>query len=321
MKAHTASRPSLIAAAAVLLGLPIAAQCPEEPPLAHWTGAGTVVCPCFVVGEEAGVVFTLPAAEYPVEITKVRIGWGSQFGGAPQSLEAAIHLYAGGLPNPGSPQFTVLGPALNDGFINEFDLTLFPGDRVIDSGTFTVTLEFLNGNAGDIFAPSVVHDGNGCTSNANVVNAIPGGWFSACVLGVTGDWVFDVVYRKAPKAVPANGSGVNPMTLSSPAGPVLGTPWTAVLDCSAHAPGPAALFGYKLAATSPFPTVYGEFLLNPASPNLFLNVLSHGGGSVTFSNTPPLNLAFCGFELAAQGLCFGNPSPQFSNMLAVRAGS
>ena len=89
------------------------------------------------------------------EILKVGIGWGSQFGGAPQSLEQAIHIYQGGLPNPGAPIFTLPGPLLNDGFINEFDLELIPGNKVIPSGPFTVTLEFLNQNAGDIFAPSV----------------------------------------------------------------------------------------------------------------------------------------------------------------------
>jgi hypothetical protein len=50
-----------------------------------------------------GAVFTLAAAEYPIEITRVRIGWGSQFGGAPQSLEEAIRLYPAGLPNPSAP--------------------------------------------------------------------------------------------------------------------------------------------------------------------------------------------------------------------------
>ena len=30
--------------------------CPEEPALQNWTGGGTVTCPCFVAGEEAGAV-------------------------------------------------------------------------------------------------------------------------------------------------------------------------------------------------------------------------------------------------------------------------
>ncbi|UCH82578.1 MAG: hypothetical protein JSW50_08810, partial [Candidatus Latescibacterota bacterium] len=65
-------------------------------------------------------------------------------------------------------------------------------------GPFTVTLEFLNQNANDPFAPSMVHDGNGCQGGTNVVFAIPGGWADACLLGVTGDWVISVYYETCP---------------------------------------------------------------------------------------------------------------------------
>ncbi|MCK4774049.1 MAG: T9SS type A sorting domain-containing protein, partial [Candidatus Krumholzibacteria bacterium] len=119
----------------------------------------------------------------------------SQFGGNPAQIEQAIHVYAGGLPNPGSPVFTLLGPQLIDGVINEFNVEPLPGEVSVGSGPFTITLEFLNNNSGDPFAPTVVHDGNGCQAGKNVVFAVPGGWFDACVLGVTGDWVFYVVYR------------------------------------------------------------------------------------------------------------------------------
>ena len=37
------------------------AQCPEEPRLDNFRGAGRVTCPCFVEGEEAGAVFSPPA--------------------------------------------------------------------------------------------------------------------------------------------------------------------------------------------------------------------------------------------------------------------
>ena len=84
---------------------------------------------------------------------------------------------------------------MTDGVINEFNLQLMPGNKTIASGPFTVTLEFNNPNAGDIFAPSVVHDGNGCQSGKNVIYAVPGGWMNACAAGVTGDWVFYVKYR------------------------------------------------------------------------------------------------------------------------------
>jgi hypothetical protein len=173
-----------------------AGDCEEEAPLQNYTGGGTVVCPCFVAGEEAGAVLTAPPAHYPIEILRVGIGWGSVFGGNPQSLEQAVHIYGTGLPNPGTPIATMEGPLLTDGFINEFNFEPLAGEVIDNAGPFTVTLEFMNANAGNQFAPSVVHDGNGCQGGKNVVFAIPGGWFNACALGVTGDWVFYAIYRQ-----------------------------------------------------------------------------------------------------------------------------
>jgi hypothetical protein len=161
--------------------------------LQNYTGAGQVVCPCFVPGEEAGVILDTPI--YPIEILRVGIAWSSQFGGAPQTIEQAIHIYESGLPNPGVRVFTQEGPQLTDGFVNEFNFEPLPGEIMIDSGPFMVTLEFLNQNAGDPFAPSVVHDGNGCQPQKNSVFASPGVWRDACLLGVTGDWVMYVIYR------------------------------------------------------------------------------------------------------------------------------
>jgi hypothetical protein len=91
---------------------------------------------------------------------------------------------------------TLPGPVLTDGAINEFNIESQLGEVIVDSGPFTVTLKFLNPNAGDPWAPSMIHDGNGCQSGKNVVKAIPGGWLDACLLGVTGDWVVYVIYRQ-----------------------------------------------------------------------------------------------------------------------------
>ncbi|MBN2382793.1 hypothetical protein JXQ70_07915 [bacterium] len=181
----------------------VSGQCEEEYTLQNYTGVGQVVCPCFVAGEEAGVVLEAPAAHYPIEILRIGIGWGSQMGGAPDSLEQSIHIYGAGLPDPGSPIFSLDGPVLTDGAINEFDLEPLPGEVIIDSGPFSVTLEFYNDNVGDPYAPSTVHDGNGCQSGKNLVYAIPGGWYNACSLGISGDWVFYVIYC-------ANGGSTNP---------------------------------------------------------------------------------------------------------------
>jgi len=171
------------------------AQCAEEPPLRNYTGVGTVSCPCFIENEQAGVILDAPAAHYPLEILRIGVGWGSQFGGAFAQIEEAIHVYAGTPPNPGTPVFSLVGPQLIDGVINDFDIEPLPGEVTVSGGPFTVTLEFFNANAGDPFAPTVVHDGNGCQLGKNVVFALPGAWNDACLLGVTGDWVFYVVYK------------------------------------------------------------------------------------------------------------------------------
>jgi len=206
----------LVITAAALLVQPAAtpAQCPEEPPLQNYTGLGTVACPCFVAGEQAGAVLDAPAAHYPLEILRIGIGWGSVYGGNPLQIEYAINMYEAGLPNPGTPAFTLLGPQLADGVINEFDIEPLPGEVTVNSGPFTVTLEFLNDNALDPFSPTVVHDGNGCQAGKNVVFAIPGGWTDACVLGVTGDWVFYVIYR------PCVATGIGDKTFVSSTAPV-----------------------------------------------------------------------------------------------------
>lgn len=198
-----------LAAAASNAALHVAvarAQCPEKPPIQHFTGAGRVTCPCFVVGEQAGAVFEAPAGDYPLEILRVGIGWGSQFGGGPQSLEESINIYQAGLPDPGTPFFVLEGPVLNDGAINQFNLEPQPGEIMVQTPSpFTVTLTFANENAGNIFAPSVVHDGNGCQPGKNVVFAQPGTWNDACALGVQGDWLFFVVYRTCAGLVGVGG--------------------------------------------------------------------------------------------------------------------
>jgi hypothetical protein len=130
-----------------------------------------------------------------MEILRIGIGWGSIYNANPAQIEQAIHIYPDSLPNPGSAIFTLSGPQLNDGVINEFNIEPLPGEVTVDSGPFTVSLEFLNDSYNNSFASSVVHDGNGCQSGKNVVYAIPGGWYDACALGVTGDWVMYVVYR------------------------------------------------------------------------------------------------------------------------------
>ena len=192
---------------AVWLSVPAASRsgdCPVET-VENYTGAGSVVCPCFIVGEEAGSVFSgLPADHFPIELQSIGVGWGSVFGGSPQSFESALKVYGAGLPNPGAVLHSLAGPVLTDGVINEFPVAGLGFD--VAAQPFSVTLEFANSNSGTL-GPSVVHDGNGCTPGQNLVLADGSGWIDACAAGVSGDWLFFVRYLPSCTAsdVPEDG--------------------------------------------------------------------------------------------------------------------
>jgi len=235
------------------------AQCTEEPPFYNYTGTTQVVCPCFIAGEQAGVILNAPPAHYPLEVLRIGIAWGSVFGGNPAQIEQAVNLYAGGLPNPGSPIFSLPGPQLTDGFFNEFNIEPLVGNKVINSGPFMVSLEFLNDNSGNQFASSVVHDGNGCQAGKNSVYAIPGGWFDACVLGVTGDWVMYVVYK------PCTATGISGtfVSASSPAFITRSTPnpftSSTAVEFILDRPGHAHIDVYDVVGRSVADLADGEF--------------------------------------------------------------
>lgn len=179
--------------------------CPTQFTVPNTTLPGRFSCPCFAISEEAGVVFEAPANHYPIQIIKVGIGWGSQQGGSPNSLEDSILIYQGGLPQPGGPLSQPLAvissPQMVDGVISVFDLPQVPDPVIVQSGKFTVTLKFANPNTPPPTGlPSMVHDGAGCTPQRNVLRVaapfLPFGWYDACSLGVSGNWVFQVVYRR-----------------------------------------------------------------------------------------------------------------------------
>ncbi len=168
--------------------------CPVEPTLQNYVGMGAVSVPGFTLNEEAAAILNAPASHYPIEIVSIGIGWASAGGGQPDSLEGALRIYPNGLPNPGAFQFQVEGPVLVDGAINEFDITSFPGNRVINSGPFTVSLQL--GNASTLSGPAPLHDNAGCQvgQSAVLVSAIQ--WFDNCTLGVNGQWVIHAKYRQ-----------------------------------------------------------------------------------------------------------------------------
>lgn len=184
----------VVIAASLLCGA-LAARAVASP-LQYYTGLGRMSCPCFVGGDQVGVVFDVPVGAYPIEVTAVGIAWLSSFGGVSESFEGAIHVYPGALPDPGAPVYTRTAPVFTAGQTNEFSLLDSLSFGVsIGSGPFTVTLEFANDNAGNNLMPSVAHDGNGCQAGRNVVYTATGGWQDAKALGFTGDFVFYIRYR------------------------------------------------------------------------------------------------------------------------------
>lgn len=187
--------------------------CPEVP-LKYWTGAPTTACQCFAIGEEAGVIFQAPANHYPLDILRVNIAWGTA---GPvcdpilPELHAAINLYLAGPPTFFSnPDKFLDSPGLVCGSINSFDLPLLGViPWRVNSGKFTVSLEFDGATNIPPFPGTIVHDGNGCTSGKNLVKFQSGTWFDACQLGVSGDWAIEIVYRRVSCACLGDINGDN----------------------------------------------------------------------------------------------------------------
>ena len=185
--------------------------CPDIGPVQYYTnqpGGTYATCNCFIPGEEMGQYFpttTIPAIDYPIQITKIAFGWYSQLGNQGTTIEDSINIYANGaFPNPGALLFSLGAPQLTDGALNEFDVTSL--NVMVNSPGFYVTLRFFNTNDGSVVPPSttptVISDSpiDGCTANRNVVKIITpfSGWFNFCgpLIGGSGDWVMHVKYKK-----------------------------------------------------------------------------------------------------------------------------
>ena len=142
----------------------------------------------FVSGEKAAAWLTTPCEGH---IVRVQIFWRSQFGGTADSLEESIEIFqAGTFPTPGSRLLELLGPSMVDGALNEFTVPV--PIAVEQNQTFVVSLKFLEAPPA-VVGPSVVVDTDGCQAGKNGIFAIPGGWFSSCVLDVSGDFVIRAV--------------------------------------------------------------------------------------------------------------------------------
>ncbi len=155
-------------------------------------------CTCFIPGEIPASWLTMP---FDGTLVGVQVFWQSQLGGAPDSFEMGVHVYASGtFPTPGAVLASVTGPTLTDGVLNEYRHTdpptnIIPINLAVTAGqTIVVGVEMINQSAGGgPFTPSTSSDQDGCQTGKNVAFAIPGGWADACLLGVTGDWAIRAI--------------------------------------------------------------------------------------------------------------------------------
>ncbi len=132
------------------------------------------------------------------DIVAVQMFWRSVTGGTGAQLGDSFTIAEGGaFPLPGAVLAVLAGPLLQDGFLNEFRFLDEGGTvplvvPVTNGQTFVVGFKFFD--PPPISGPSVTTDTDGCQAGRNTIFAIPpSSWFSACALGVSGDFVIRAV--------------------------------------------------------------------------------------------------------------------------------
>lgn len=183
----------------VLLTSPLAAQCPTVKRAQNYTdGLLTMTGWCEeLAGEgEAALFATLPAADFPLQILRIGVGWRALVPGTTTS-EAAIDLLGidplGMMSDPPA-LYSLPNPVLVDGQINVFDVSGAATPWIVNAQPFTVWVR-SNGTSCDL--GSVAHDNDGCTPNKNRFRAVSfpffHQWYDSCA-AVGGDAVIWVEY-------------------------------------------------------------------------------------------------------------------------------
>jgi hypothetical protein len=104
---------------------------------------------------------------------------------------------------------------------------------------------------------------------------------------------------------PRNGTGANPMRLTSDELPILGTSWHADLDCGGF-PGGVARLEVRRLATQGVTIPMGELLV--AGDLVYTTSAAHTGASAELGWSIPFDLSLMGVEVHAQGVCMGTLS-------------
>lgn len=121
--------------------------------------------------------------------------------------------------------------------------------------------------------------------------------------------------------VPRNGSGLNPLALSAPGGPVIAGTFSPALDTTAFpfSVGLAALYGTRNPGlTAPLP--FGELLLDPSGPLLVAETVASPAATQIWVLPVPDDYALGGFQLGLQALAVGAGQLGLSNALDATLG-
>jgi len=120
--------------------------------------------------------------------------------------------------------------------------------------------------------------------------------------------------------VSRNGSGVNPVCMSSLTPPVLGTDWQVQVDASGH-PG-AVLTGLRCHVL-PHPgvlTALGELLIDLTSNKCFTLTMAASGGADVHVLAAPRDARLVGLTTSVQAFILGGAGPELCNALDVTLG-
>lgn len=181
--------------------------------------------PNFISGDHASAWLTSPCTG---DLVAVQVYWDSQLGANPDSQESSISVFGNGtfptpgtvLQNQGAVPAVVVAPILKDGMLNEFrhldQAMTTPLSVPISNGqTFVVSLEIFNQSSGNPLASSVVPDTDGCQAGLNGGFTSALGWFDACAVGVSGDWIIRAVVdcQSTPSVPAVSHAGVILLTL------------------------------------------------------------------------------------------------------------
>ena len=149
----------------------------------------------FAAGEMAASWLTSPCDG---DLVAVQVFWRSVAGGTGNTVGDSIQIFESGtFPVPGTLLQTLPAPLMTDGFLNEFRYIDEAGQvpLVIPLTTGEVVVVAFKFDLGPLpSGPSVVNDIDGCQAGKNAIFAIPpSSWFSACLLGVSGDFVIRAI--------------------------------------------------------------------------------------------------------------------------------